>query len=177
MKETLETLRAFQSRLVLAVHGIAEEDLRRLEREGGWAILDVIAHLGDLELVYAVRMRDILAGSGDRTLQPLAQDAWVERVHRRDESVAELLEQLSFHRRMNLALFERLSGEELDRTGVHPQYGTLSVRDIAGRLERHDAKHLGQIERIKTALGLRASETPETSGVVAGALLDERRQG
>ncbi len=177
MKETLDRLRAFQSRLVLTIHGIAEADLRRLEREGGWAVLDVIAHLGDLELVYAVRMRDILAGSADRVLQPLPQNEWIANVHRRDEPLSELLEQFWFHRRMNLSLFERLSDEELARTGVHPQYGALSIRDIAGRLERHDAKHLGQIERIMKTLGLAATTAPDTSGVVAGKLLAERSPG
>lgn len=145
MTETQEKLRAL-------LEGLSEEELRRPEGEGRWAVLDVLAHLGDLEMVYAVRMRDILAGSGDRTLQPLAQDAWIQRVHRRgDETRDELLEQFAFHRRMNLALFARLTDEELERTGVHPQYGTMSVRDIRGRLERHDAKHLAQIERIKKA--------------------------
>jgi len=177
MKETLDRLRAFQSRLVLAIHGIAEPDLWRLEREGGWSILDAIAHLGDLELVYTVRMRDILAGAGNRSLQPLAQNDWIAHVHRRDEPLSELLEQFWFHRRMNLALFERLSDEELARNGAHPQYGALSVRDIGGRLERHDEKHLAQIERIKTTLGLRTSPTPDTSGVVAGAVLSERSPG
>jgi hypothetical protein len=32
MNETLDRLRAFQSRLVLALHGIAETELRRLPR-------------------------------------------------------------------------------------------------------------------------------------------------
>ena len=144
MTETQEKLRAL-------LEGLSDEELRRPEAEGKWSVLDVLAHLGDLEMVYAVRMRDILAGSGDRVLQPLAQDAWVQRVHRRDETVDELLEQFAFHRRMNLALFARLSDEELARTGVHPQYGTLSIRDIQGRLERHDAKHLAQMERIRNA--------------------------
>src|SRR5215210_9527932 len=108
----METLRAFHSRLLLAIHGIAEADLVRPEREGKWSIADVIAHLGDLEMVYAVRIRTILAGAGgDAPLPSLAQDDWIERVHRR-EPVPELLEQLWFHRRMNLALRERLSEEE-----------------------------------------------------------------
>jgi hypothetical protein len=151
MKETLDRLRAFEARLAAAVESVAEEDLRRLEKPGGWSVLDVVAHLGDLEMIYAVRMRDILAGAGERTLQPLAQNEWIENVHRRDETRTELLDQFSFHRRMNLALFSRLSEEELSRPGVHPQYGAITPRDIAARLERHDEKHLAQIQRIKKA--------------------------
>jgi hypothetical protein len=149
MKETLDRLRAFAGRLTSAVEAVGDADLRRLERPGGWSVLDVVAHLGDLEMVYAVRMRDILAGAGDRTLQPLPQNEWIERVHRRDETLAELLEQFAFHRRMNLALFDRLSEDELSRSGLHPQYGAITPHDIAARLERHDEKHLAQIERIK----------------------------
>ena len=153
MQQTLEKLRAFHSRLVLTLHGIPESDLKRPEREGKWSVADVISHLGDLELVYAVRIRTILAGAGgDTALPALAQDHWVERVHRR-EPLSELLEQLWFHRRMNTTLLERLTDEELSRSGVHPDYGTITIRDAFGRIERHDEKHLAQIERIKSARG------------------------
>jgi DinB superfamily len=149
MHETLEKLRAFPARLAAATEGVP--DLTKPEREGKWSVADVVAHLGDLELVYAVRIRTILAGAGGETPLPvLAQNHWVEHVHRR-EPLAELLEQFAFHRRMNLALLERLSEEELSRSGVHPDYGRISVRDAYGRIERHDEKHLAQIERIKAA--------------------------
>jgi len=162
----MNELHDFHSRLLLAIHGIAEDDLRRPEPGKRWSIADVIAHLGDLELVYAVRIRSIVAGA-EGTLQALPQDAWVERVHRR-EPVSELLEELWFHRRMNLRLLERLSEEELSRSGNHPDYGPITVRDAFERIRRHDAKHLGQIERIRTALGLTASSAPTLTGVVAG---------
>ena len=147
-----DTLLGFETRLLTAIHGIPEDDLRRVEKPGGWSVADVVAHLGDLEMVYAVRIRTILAGAGETPLPALEQNAWVERVHRR-EPLEELLEQLAFHRRMNVALLQRLNDEELDRSGVHPQYGPLTIRDAAARIERHDAKHLAQIERIKSALG------------------------
>jgi len=155
MQETLEKLRAFPSRLLLVVHGIAEADLRRPESEGRWSIADVIAHLGDLELLYAVRIRTMLAGA-EGPLPALAQDRWIERVHRA-EPLPELFEQFGFHRRMNVTLGERLIEEELSREGVHPDYGPFTVRDAFGRMERHEEKHLAQIERIKAAHGLSAS--------------------
>jgi hypothetical protein len=152
MQQTLDNLRSFASRLLPVLDGLSSEQLTRAEAAGKWSIADVIAHLSDLEMVYAVRIRTILAGAGgDTPLPVLAQNEWVERVHRR-EPLAELLEQLWFHRTMNLALFERLSDEELSRSGIHPDYGRLTIGDAAGRIERHDARHLAQIERIKRAL-------------------------
>ena len=167
----MNELHDFHSRLLLTLHGIAEEELRRPEGPHRWSIADVIAHLGDLELVYGVRIRSMLAGTGDH-LQALPQNAWVERVHRR-EPVSELLEQFWFHRRMNLALRGRLTEEELSRSGSHPDYGTITIAEAYERIARHDAKHLAQIERIKKAHGLTASESPQLAGVVAGTVLSE----
>ncbi|HUR82274.1 MAG TPA: DinB family protein [Thermoanaerobaculia bacterium] len=169
----MNELRDFHSRLLLSIHGIAEEDLRRPEREGKWSIADVISHLGDLELIYAVRIRSMLAGTPG-TLQVLPQDAWVERVHRR-EPLPELLEQFWFHRRMNLDLLARLSEEELSRGGMHPDYGALTIRDAFERIRNHDAKHLRQIERIQSTLGLRSSEDMHLTGIVPGTNLGEKQ--
>jgi hypothetical protein len=147
---TLESMRAFPDRLANTVRGV--RDATTLEAEGKWSVTDVVAHLVDLELVYAVRIRDILAGSGERVLQPLDQNAWIERVHRR-EPVSELLEQFAFLRRMNLALAERLNEAERAHSGTHPQYGALSVAGAFERLARHDERHHAQIERIARAVG------------------------
>jgi hypothetical protein len=96
-------------------------------------------------------MRTILAGAGEAPLPALAQDGWVERVHRR-EPLAELLEQFAFDRHRNLALAERLNDEERTRTGMHPQYGAITIPMALERLKNHDAKHFAQIERIKRTL-------------------------
>jgi len=165
----------FQSRLLLAIHGIAEEDLRRVEGEGKWSIADVIAHLGDLEMIYAVRMRTALAVE-DPEVPALKQTAWIANVHR-GEPVSELLEQFWFHRRMNLALKSRLSEAELARIGRHPDYGPITIAQMFERIANHDEKHLRQIERIKQTLGLAATDTPNHAGTVVGKLLAERSPG
>lgn len=151
MRDLLERLSTFPSRLTKATEGMTEASLHALERPDGWSIADVVAHLGDLELVYAVRIRTILAGAGETPLAALDQNAWIERVHRR-EPLGELLEQFRFQRGHNLALLERLTEEELERSGIHPQYGPLTVRGAAERIGRHDEKHLAQLERIKASV-------------------------
>ncbi|MDQ3280241.1 MAG: DinB family protein [Acidobacteriota bacterium] len=148
MREFIDRLRDFPARLTAAAQSAS--DPTRLEKEGGWSVTDVVAHLADLELVYAVRIRTIVAGAGETPLPGLEQDAWVRNVHRR-EPVNELLEQFAFLRKMNTDLLDRLSEEELSRSGIHPQYGPLTAQGAAERLVRHDEKHLAQLERIKGA--------------------------
>lgn len=162
---TLAQLHDFSSRLLLSIHGIAAEDLRRPERAGRWSILNVIAHLSDLDLLTNVRMRMILADDHPR-LPGFDQERFVAAVHEED-TLADLLEQFGALRRMNLSLVARLSDAELSRTGDHPEYGSMTVRQLINRLQRHEEKHLQQIDGVKNALGLRSSERPDVSGVVA----------
>jgi hypothetical protein len=166
----------FQSRLLLAIHGIPEANLHRPEGDGKWSIADVIAHLGDLELIYGVRIRTALAVDG-ADVPGLSQNEWIANVHRHGEPVSELLEHFWFLRRRNLDLKARLSEDELARTGRHPMYGVLTVAQMYERIANHDEKHLGQIERIKQSLGLKATETPNVTNVVAGSLIEERSPG
>ena len=151
MRDTIDRLSTFPLRLTNAVSGVTSAAASVPEREGGWSVADVVAHLGDLELVYAVRIRTIVAGAGETPLPALDQNAWVERVHRR-EPLSQLLDHFAFQRAHNIALLERLTEEELGRSGIHPQYGRITVRDAAGRLVRHDEKHLAQLERIKASV-------------------------
>lgn len=166
MTELLNELRSFQSRLVMAVHGITEEDLRRPESDGKWSIADVIAHFGQIELVTAVRIRTMLAHEGNPSLAPLDQDRWIARIPH-DEPLADLFEQFWFQRRNNVALLARLDENELSRGGIHPVHGFTTIREVATRLQRHDEKHLAQIERIKAKLGIAGTETPDVRGVIA----------
>src|SRR5215212_6262172 len=112
MNEIVDALRSFQSRLLLALHGIPESELRRPESEGRWSIADVVAHLGQIELITAVRIRTLLAHADNPSLAPLDQDRWIARIPH-DEPLAELFEQFWFQRRNNAALLARLDAEQL----------------------------------------------------------------
>jgi hypothetical protein len=51
-------------------------------------------------------------------------------------------------RRMNVALWSRLSDAQKDRPFSHPEYGQLTVRWIAAQMAGHDIHHLKQFEQI-----------------------------
>ena len=159
--DTIDRLRGFRPRLLLAIHGIADEALRTPERDNAWSIINVIGHLGDLETVTAVRLRMILARENPN-LPALDQNDWVARVHA-GETLEEALDYFWSARRSNLALLDRLPEGAFERRGVHPNYGSLSLADVVTRLEAHQEKHLGQIERIKTTLGLTKRSSFQTA--------------
>jgi uncharacterized damage-inducible protein DinB len=142
-----EGLRTFPDRLRAAVAGLSDDELQRPEREGKWSIAQVVAHLAQFEMIVALRIRTILA-EDTPSLISFAQESWSRNVYR-GEPVSELLDQLAFIRTMNLSLLERLRDDEWNRAGIHPQYGHNTIRELVARFEKHQEKHLAQIERIK----------------------------
>ena len=145
-----QALRDFPDRLRRAVDGLSDDALTRPEKEGKWSIAQVIAHLAQFEMIVAHRIRAILA-SDTPSLIAFDQERWIRDVYR-GEPVSELIDQLAFIRGMNLKFLERLSEDQWNRAGIHPQYGHNTIRELIARFERHQEKHLGQIERIKNSV-------------------------
>lgn len=167
MEELTARLSAFQPSLLMAIHGIPHDDLARPEAEQRWSILNVIAHLVDVELLTAMRARLIVVEE-EPAFAPFSQERWVERLHS-NARLELLLEQFAQLRQQNIVLIRSLTPEELERTGIHPTAGTLSLRALILRLADHQDKHLGQIERIKTSLGLETSSDIDVSRIEAVA--------
>lgn len=155
----------FQDRLLLSIHGIAREDLSRPPRDGAWSIRDVLAHLGDVELLTSLRIRLILVEESPN-LPAIAQERWVSLLHR-GSTIEDLLEEFWFAQRRNAALLRTLTPEEMNRRGTHPRYGVVTIEQLVKSNEEHREKHLAQIERIKSALGLTASGSIDVTGVSA----------
>lgn len=145
-----DALRTFPDRLRAAVDGLSADALQRPEAAGKWSIAQVLAHLAQFELIWAVRVRSIIA-LDTPPLMPFEQDRWNAQVYR-GESPSELLDQIAFLRAMNLAFLERLREDEWDRAGIHAEYGHNTIRQLVERFEKHSEKHLGQVERIKSGL-------------------------
>lgn len=61
-----------------------------------------------------------------------------------------MLQTFELLRADNVGLF-RASIGKVDRTGQHPEYGTLSLRELLMHLSPHDEKHAGQIRRVRAA--------------------------
>jgi hypothetical protein len=134
-----------------AIDGVSEAALRQTEAPGKWSIAQILQHLADSEVVWAWRMRLILAH--DRpTLTGYDQDLWAERLHYDEADPAEALEQFSVLRRGNLRLLQRAAPEDLRRVGLHSERGEESLEHLRRLYAGHDLLHLRQIERVRRAV-------------------------
>lgn len=147
-REPTGVLRETPSALPRALEGMSSQQLREPERPGKWSIGQVVQHLADAEVVWAWRMRLILAQ--DRpSLTGFDQDLWAERLHYNEADLLDGLELFTVIRRANLRLIERASPSDLKRVGVHAERGEESLEHLRRLYAGHDLLHLRQIERIR----------------------------
>ena len=150
-QDPVAVLRDTLAKLPRAVEGVPPNQLRKPEAAGKWSINQVLQHLADSEVVWAWRMRLILAQ--DRPpLTGYDQDLWADRLHYQDADPSDALEMFDLLRRANLRLLERTSPADLKRVGVHVERGEESLEHLRRLYAGHDLLHLRQIDRIRRAV-------------------------
>ena len=153
-RDPREVLAGTPGALAEMVRGVPEDRLHAPEAPGRWSVGEVLAHLADSELVWAVRTRFVL-GQPRPTLTGYDQDAWAERLQYRELASTESLERFRTLRGWNLELLEGLTDADLDRVGVHVERGEESLRHMVRLYAGHDLVHRAQIRRI---LGIEAEK-------------------
>ena len=111
----------------------------------GWRPRDVVGHLitGE-ETDWMVRTRRILEEGTSVPFDRFARFAMLER----DAGVPldELVERFATLRTANLALLQSLVADaDLDRRGLHPSLGEVTLRELLATWAVHDLDHIGQI--------------------------------
>lgn len=150
-RDPMVVLRETPSALRRAIEGLPRQQLRQAEQPGKWSIGQILQHLADADVVWAWRMRLVLAQERP-TLTGYDQDLWAERLHYELEDPAESLELFTVLRRSNVRLLERASAADLMRVGMHVERGEESLEHLRRLYAGHDLLHLRQIERVRRAI-------------------------
>jgi hypothetical protein len=137
-------------RLRRMIDGVPAEALRTRPAPDKWSIGEIVAHLGDAEIVGAFRMRLIL-GSPGIDLVAYDQDTWAASGHYETREPAKSIGLFHAVRDANLALLDSLEPEQWKHYGMHSERGQESIEHIVRMFAGHDLNHLQQIERILVA--------------------------
>ena len=112
---------------------------------GGWRPRDVVGHLITGEQIdWMVRTRRILEHGPSIPFDRFERLAMLER----DAGVPldDLVERFADLRSANLATLKELVSEaDLDRRGLHPSLGEVTLRELLATWAVHDLDHVGQI--------------------------------
>jgi uncharacterized damage-inducible protein DinB len=112
---------------------------------GKWSARQILVHLAQTELALTTRARFALTQQG-YAAQAFNQDDWMPIDDGADARTA-LAAYVSL-RGLNLAMWKRLTKEQVERAFSHPEYGDLTVGWIMAQMAGHDIHHLKQLQAI-----------------------------
>jgi hypothetical protein len=125
--------------------GLPEAWTETADIAGGWRPRDVVGHLITGEQTdWMTRTRQILAHGNSLPFERFERFAMLER----DAAVPldDLVERFAALRTANLATLEDLIADaDLDRRGMHPALGEVTLRELLAAWAVHDLDHIGQI--------------------------------
>jgi len=149
-RDPLALLAAAPKKLERLLKGVSPAKARRRPAPGKWSISEIVAHLGDTELVGGYRIRMILGAPGT-PIQAFDQDDWAAALQYQKRDVKKSLEQFRVLREANLRLLKSLTAEQWKQSGMHAERGVESVETIVRMFAGHDINHRLQVERILDA--------------------------
>jgi len=150
-RDPLAVLRDTPAWLRRQLAQLTSKQLATPEAPNKWSIGQVIAHLADSELVWAFRLRMILAHDRPK-ITGYDQDLWAERLGYSDADPEESLARFEVLRASNLVLLGKLHPADLKRAGIHAERGEETLEHLIPLYAGHDLLHQQQIERIRKSI-------------------------
>jgi uncharacterized damage-inducible protein DinB len=146
-RKPLDALEDTAERIRQLVVSWSDQTFDKSYAPGKWSARQILVHLAQTELALTTRARFALAQPG-YTAQAFSQDDWMPIDDGADARTA--LAAYTSLRGLNLAMWKRLTKEQLDRAFSHPEYGELTVGWIMAQIAGHDIHHLKQLQAIPT---------------------------
>jgi len=143
--ETTDLLSRTPDVLRSLLKGIPEAWTGTADIEGGWRPKDVVGHLITAELDdWLVRTERILEHGTGKPFDTFDRFAHVGRDD--DQTLDQLVDRFAELRESNLGKVDDLVGDgDLDRRGMHPTLGEVTLRELLATWAVHDLDHISQI--------------------------------
>ncbi len=151
----LSILASTPRRLETVLSSVGPREAVARPMPGKWSIKEIASHLADTELVYGFRYRRTIAEPGAR-LGEFDQEIWAKELLYRKQRLDTIKMAFSALRKQNLELLKLVPKGVWSQHATHPEYGTVSLREMVAHLATHDRNHLSQIERLAAVVDKRS---------------------
>ena len=145
LRETVDLLRRTPDVLRDLLVGLPDSWIDTPDTEGGWRPRDVVGHLITGELTdWLARTQRILEHGTSLAFDRFDRTAMLDR----DAGIPldQLIAQFGALRADNLRKLEELASEaDLDRRGLHPSLGEVTLRELLATWAVHDLDHVAQV--------------------------------
>ena len=149
LKQALEILEKTPTVLNVLLNGLSDDWIMNNEGPETFSPYDVIGHLIHGEKTdWATRTKMILEYGNTKTFVPWDRFAQCE--ESKGRSLSQLLEEFAIIRKKNMDWFKalQLTEADLDKKGMHPKLGEVTLRNLLSTWVIHDLTHITQITRV-----------------------------
>ena len=134
-----------------AVAGMSPEQFVARPIPGKWSTLEVVCHLADFEIVYADRIKRVIAEN--EPILPSGDDkAFAARLAYHQRNAHDELLLIELIREQVARILRTLKPDDFQRRGMHTESGPLTLEALVQRAIGHIPHHVRFIEEKRNAL-------------------------
>lgn len=143
----LERLGGTPARLEEKLHGV-KESTAQVKTDGQWSVKEEIGHLSDLEPLWLLRVREIIAEKTTLSVADLDNRKTHEANHNA-RGLPGLLAHFRAERAQLMQLLATATETDLEKQSLHPRLQTpMRIIDLAYFVAEHDDHHLARMTRL-----------------------------
>jgi hypothetical protein len=148
LDDGLSILQRTPSVLDAMLRGLPDSLIRAREGPDSWSPFDIVGHLIHGERTdWIPRVEHLLRFGREKPFTPF--DRFAQFQASQGKTLAELLDTFAGLRATNLARLPLLlAGNDLSRTGLHPELGPVTLEQLLATWVVHDLNHLAQTVRV-----------------------------
>jgi hypothetical protein len=148
LSEAIPILEKTPTVIRVMLEGLNDKWIYSDEGEGTWSPFDIVGHFIHGEKTdWIPRMQIILSNNSSKRFTPFDRFA---QINGQEQSLEDRLDEFEALRKQNIELLESaaLDVDKLCLTGIHPEFGEVSLKEMLATWVVHDLNHIGQIARV-----------------------------
>lgn len=149
LNKSIDILQRTPPVLELLLKDISNDWSMNNEGTDTFSPFDVLGHLIHGEKTdWVPRMEIMLSDKQDKSFQPYDRFAQFE--ESKGKTINQLLTEFKLLRKQNIQLLQskNLSEHDLTKTGIHPKFGSVTLKQLIATWTVHDLSHIAQIVRV-----------------------------
>lgn len=150
LKKSIELLERIPEAYKVLFYGLDSNWATINEGENTWSAFDIVGHLIHGELTDWIPRAKIILSENEKnkTFEPF--DRFAQEKSSKGKTIEELIDEFEKFRKLNLEELNswNLTEEDLDKTGIHPELGEVTLKQLISTWTIHDIAHLNQISRV-----------------------------
>lgn len=148
MDKVLEILEQTPDTLSSFLKNLSNDWVFSNEGEETWSPFDIIGHLIHGEKTDWIQRTNSILKEENKRFTPFDRFAQFE--NSKGKSMHELLKEFSVLRQKNLYYLKSLNLTESDLalTGIHPEFGEVTLQQLLATWVTHDLGHISQVARV-----------------------------